>query len=414
MIKDYLAWLFKPTALLVPAQGKAHGPTVVRVPGWETLQLVSDCETLEQVNRATGHAFFGGSGNEFLTPLFGFQSVFTLDGDRHRLARRLIAGSLSQRRFANMMPQLDKIIASELEGVARQKGAINVGRLARRMAMKMTCLAVLGESEPDVAARLLPAFEGVTGFLANIVSYRKSFYARAPFPLNHMIAGRVATARDHIDALIGQQRSSGFEGQSVIQTLLRAQQEEEFDDIFIRDNLISIISAGYDTTGSALSWTLFWLSQDAAFADLRKRSADIGDAEAISQFVSEVLRYCPPLEILPRRPDEKVARDPGVTMVCPCPFQAHHNPATFDRPDEFRPSRFAERKYLPTEYFPFGAASRLCLGINIATPFLHMVVRQLLERNQYFRFRNRRFSPVRRNVSLWPNVRMKADFIPAD
>lgn len=413
MIKAYLGWLFKPAALLMPAKGKAHGSSVIRVPGWETLQLVSDHETLEQVNRATGRTFFGGSGNEFLTPLFGHQSVFTLDGDQHRLARRLIASSLTQRRVTDMMPQLDQIIASELDGVARQRGAIHVGRLARRMSMRMTCLAVLGQGEPGVAARLLPAFEGVTGFLANIVSYRRSFYERAPFPLNRMIADRVTTVRDHIDALIAQQRASGFEGHSVLETLLRAQEEEGFDDIFIRDNLISTISAGYDTTGSALSWTLFWLSQDAAFMDLRERTAAVGETDAITQFVAEALRYCPPLEILPRRPDEQVVLDPGVTMVCPCPLQAHHDPATFDQPEQFRPSRFADRKYRPTEYFPFGAASRLCLGINIAPPFLHMVVRHLLQRDRYFRFRNRRFAPVRRNVSLWPNVRMRADFIPA-
>lgn len=412
-MKTYLGWLFKPAELLVPSRGMLYGARIIRVPGWETLELVSDRETLERVNRATGRSYFGGSGNEFLSPLFGEESVFTLDGDRHRLARRLIAGSLTQRRVEQLMPQLDLMVGSELDKVAQHGRAINVGGLARRMTMRMTCLAILDSNEPKSAETLLPAFESVTGFLTNIVSYRKSFYKAAPFPLNHIVDSRINRVRTQIAALIAQQRAIGIDGPSVMEALLRAQSEEGYDDAFIRDNIISTISAGYDTTGSALSWTLFWLSQDGAFDRLRARIDQHGKSDAIAQFVSEALRYCPPLEILPRRPADNADVTPGVTMVCPCPFQVHHDPDIFEEPQSFLPERFAGRKYLATEYFPFGAASRLCLGINIAPQFLQLVVSHLLERNHYFRFRVRRFSPVRRNVSLWPSVRMRADWVAA-
>ena len=194
-MRDHLAWLFKPTKLLGPARSTADRAKILRVRGWETLDLVSDRETLEQINRTTGRSYFGGSGNEFLVPLFGEQSVFTLDGDRHRLARKIIGGSLTQRRTEQMAPVLQQIIASELDESFLCGGTIKVGPLARRLTMRMACVAIRDCSEPETATALLPLFESVTGFLANIVSYQKKFYKKAPFPLNRLIDGRIAKVR---------------------------------------------------------------------------------------------------------------------------------------------------------------------------------------------------------------------------
>ena len=410
-MKAYLAWLFKPAGLLLPAGGVGSRSLVIRVPGWETLELVSDRETLERINRETGRSYFGGNGNEFLAPLFGQESVFTLDGDMHRLARKLIAGALTQRRAAQIMPDIDAIVRAELARAAERPVFVDIGRMARRITMRVACLAILDESDPAVAAEVLPLFESVTGFLANIVSYRKSFWYTAPFPINRMTRGRIDRLRAKIDALIAARRARGGGGESVLDALLRGQKDGGYGDALIRDNLISTIAAGYDTTGSALSWTLFWLSQDGAFARLRARVADVGETAATAQFVAESLRYCPPLEILPRRPAPSAEVTPGVSMVCPCPLRAHHDPRTFDHPELFRPERFADRKYRPTEYFPFGAASRLCLGINIAPPLLEQVVARLLADNRWFRFRRRTFSPARRNVSLWPGAVIRADLV---
>lgn len=410
-ISEYLAWLFKPSLILLPPDQKEQ-LQVFEVPGWETLQFVSDPDKLKELNRAIGTEYFGGRGNGFLTALFGAQSVFTLDGDMHRLARRVIAPALTQARVEELRPALVAIVEAEV-AIANRKRKINAGQLARTITMRAACLAILGITDRNHALQLLQRFEAVTGFLANIVSYRKAFWSGGPFPLNLFVNRRIGRVRNSVDALIDTARIAGGKGGSVLDALVAGQTQGGYGDVFIRDNLVATLAAGYDTTGSAVTWMLFWLSQADNFAVLQHRSDEIGREAALDQFVSETLRYCPPLEILPRAPGENATVADGATMVCACPLRTHHDPKIFASPEKFDPARFDGRHYKLSEYYPFGSASRLCLGINIAPVLMKLLLGHLLDSKMHYRFDKRRFSPVRRNVSLWPSVRNRATPVPS-
>ena len=403
-IRGYLAWMFKPLRLLVGQHGTPPAD-MLHIPGWETIRLISSHEQLRDVNRQTGQTYWGGRGNGFLTPLFGVESVFTLDGPWHRIARRLVSSALTRTRADQLKPIIDEIVRDELDRV--EKGRItDAGALARRITMRVTCLTVLGVTERPVALRLLKRFDRVTGFLANPVSYNKALWGTLPFPLHVLINGRIGKVREAIGTIITTRKATRMRDGSVADVLICNQQEAGYSDTFIRDNLVATTAAGYDTNGSALTWMLFWLSQDGAYSHLLDRCEAVGLDRAADTFISETLRICPPLEILPRAVDAEMEDGlaDGASLVCPCPMRVHHDPALFENPASFQAERFDHRTYGPTEYFPFGAGSRLCLGMNFASLVMKAVLTELIARKAFFALSKRRFQPIRRNVSLWPGA----------
>jgi len=136
-IRGYLAWMFKPLRLLVGQHGTPPAD-MLHIPGWETIRLISSHEQLRDVNRQTGQTYWGGRGNGFLTPLFGVESVFTLDGPWHRIARRLVSSALTRTRADQLKPIIDEIVRDELDRV--EKGGYRRRCLGAADTMRVTCL----------------------------------------------------------------------------------------------------------------------------------------------------------------------------------------------------------------------------------------------------------------------------------
>ena len=416
-IAEYLRWLFFPRRFIFPKRrDKVLLDRPLQVPGWETLILVCDQQQLKEVNKNTGKCFSAGAGNEFLSALFGTQSVFTMDGRQHLMARRVI-GQVTSKAHANALsPFVDSLVTRALDELSVQK-KVHVGIFSRQIAMSVMAKLVLNSEDESVAGELFDKFEGTTGFLANLVSYRKSLWGeRALFGL---VSQRVQAIDKIVYPLISDEKMRSRQGDSIIEVLTSAQSENGYDDRFIRDNIISTIAAGYDTTGSAISWMLFWLSQDGQYEALLESRDDEFHEERIRSFILETLRYCPPLEILPRKVawpngDDSLVKqkwgDTNVTLICPCPHLVHHDPHIYDKPHVFDASRFLGKKYKQTEYFPFGASNRVCLGINIAQMIMQRILEGLLVRRRYFAFAAREFNPVRRNVSIWPGFVPRAHY----
>jgi len=409
---NYIRWLFFPSRFIFPRSRKME--RYLSIPGWETIEFVSSQEELKEINKATGKRYLGGAGNEFLSPLFGNSSVFTMDGDKHRLSRKIVGTSLSKKNIDKLDYQITLLIEQELEKLERYTLTC-VGKFTRKTSMKIISSIVLNMNDREDVSTLYTAFEATTGYLANVVSYCKPFWKnKGPLSVGAMVSRRVAT----IDSIIYKrirleqelQKKGPYAGTTTIECLVREQAKHGYDDRFIRDNLVSTIAAGYDTTGAAAMWMLHWFSLHANDSDQSIFEKLRNNPKYIESFVHESLRICPPLEILPRRENDdldQVGNDRVAKrkpLVCPCPHRVHHDKDIFKNPEEFSPYRFSEKKFTQTEYFPFGAASRLCLGSNLAIKILMSLLTQLVARDDYFHIYKKKFSPVRRNVSIWPSV----------
>ena len=420
-VSNHIAWLFFPSRFF-DGRYKRSG---LRIPGWETVHFIDSQDELQQVNRATGDVFLGGAGNAFLEALLGPQSVFLLDDERHRFTRRLMGSALTNRICQQNTPKIDAIIA---ERIATLKPGRTLGFsvFARQTTMQILCKVVLDVDDAAQVNRIYRRFEATTGFLANIVSYYKPFWKRRRFlSVGTYVEHLVGLIDKEIYAVIATARAQKrSEPMTALDVLLAGQDEHGYDDAYIRDNLVALLAAGYDTTGSALSWCIYWMGREQGVFARAAQSAYSGDMRPISAFRAEVLRYCPPIEILPRRirPGEfERAKDlaPSLAgsagsesgdgpMVCPCVHRVHHDPSVHKSPDRFDPDRFAETEAQPpNSYMPFGAGVRMCLGINYGKLIADRFLLAFALQNLRVDLNSDRFAPVRRNVSLWPGFTLK-------
>lgn len=409
---DYVSWLFFPRRFLFPEiERRDH-----RVPGWETVRFVQSQEELQAVTKTTGDVFLGGAGNEFLELLLGPQSVFRLDHEKHQLSRQIAGAALTQCTGADFTAAADRYIDQALDA-ARPRRLLALSRWSRALTMRAMCKLVMDIDDPAMARRYFKRFEATTTYLANVVSYTKSMWRpRGRFSVGS-IANSVVSGVDRlVFEAIRDRKAAGASGPSPLDALIRGQETHGYDDAFIRDNVVALLAAGYETTGSAIAWMLYWLSQDGAYDRLHAHRLE-GDTEYLTAFRKECLRYCPPIEILPRSvapdrceaaaqvlPDLSAVAGERPPMVCPFVHRVHHDAAVHPKPDEFDPERFRNRTYRPTEYLPFGLGRRYCLGAVAGQRLMDRTLERLLARGLRCDLLSRSLTPVRRNVTIWPGL----------
>ncbi|MGY3438642.1 cytochrome P450 [Marinovum sp. KMM 9879] len=191
----------------------------------------------------------------------------------------------------------------------------------------------------------------------------------------------------------------------------------------LRDNLLTFIVAGHETTALSLAWSLYLCAfdqevQDRARAEaqsvLQGRAAGGADVEKlpyIRQIVDEAMRLYPPAGIVSRtaqKADELCGREirPGDTVMIPI-YALHRNGLLWDDPDAFRPARFADRKAVPRfAYLPFGDGPRICIGASFAIQEAVIILATLLSRFRFTQVAGRDPEPVmiitvRPNGGVW-------------
>lgn len=369
------------------------------------------------MNKATGNVFLGGAGNAFLGMLLGPQSVFLLDHERHRLARHIISPTLTPQIAASYTECFARYVNEALDHASLQ-WFTRLGSWSRAVTMRAMCKIVLGIEDQKRADLFFRRFEATTGFLANFISYWKAtWHPCGRFSIGALAAHIVRGVDEVVYQAIAERKREGATWETPLDALIRGQKTHGYDDGFIRDNLVALLAAGYDTTGSATTWMLYWIEQTNAYATLQSKRL-LGDTAYLEAFRNEALRYCPPIEILPRKIEkdqmalaEAILSDLSLRdknqdspMVCPFAHRVHHDPAIYEDPNRFDPTRFINRTYKNSEYFPYGAGPRLCLGINIAPVLMDQVLEKLLSRKLRFVRSIAALSPVRRNVSIWPGI----------
>ena len=240
---------------------------------------------------------------------------------------------------------------------------------------------------------------------------------------------RFTAVRKQTDELIGQlirdRASADDRGDDILSMLLEAEYDDgsRMDELEVRDQLLSILSAGHETTAIAMAWTLYWLHRhpeklNRLLEDISEQ-APTGDPEALTQIpyldavVNERLRIHPVLPDLAR----KLCRDAELmgcklkagTAVGAVAFLTHRDPEIYENPDEWIPERFLDHKFSPFEFYPFGGGNRRCIGAAFASFEAKVVLGTLLSAYHFELLDNRPLSVERRHITLMPRggVRMR-------
>jgi cytochrome P450 len=341
----------------------------------------------------------GGFGD--LIPLLG-DGLLTIDGGYHRRARRIMLPAFHRERIAASAATMVAEAEAALAGW-RPGDVVDVYHWARNLAMRIAMRALLGldPNDGDTGARAAVEFERALSYYGADFALR---FLRGPgTPWSRMMKSRAAL--DEIVYAEIRRRRAAADGDAgdVLGMLLAATDEDgsALSDREVRDQAITLLFAGHDTTTSTVTFLLYELARNPhELAVLYGEQDELlpgGAAPRLEQLagglprlemaLDETLRLYPPAWIGPRRSVESCeiagVSVPANSYVNYCSWASHRLPEVFSDPEAFVSERFApERKAaLPKgAYVPFGGGSRTCIGMRFGQMEIRAIATLLLQR----------------------------------
>jgi unspecific monooxygenase len=399
-------------------------PFTIRLAGYGKLVMLASPDAVRDVFRGDPHDLHSGEGNEFLSVTVGATSVLVLDEEPHARQRRILVPPLKGERMRSFFDAMQTAVeAVRAWPVGRP---VRMDQPMRQITLRVILQAVLGRL-PDpqrddlerMVHRLLELGRGRYGLI--LVQLIPRWLIRNPrwFPF----ARQLRALDTALFALIDERRRQpeAARGDNVLADLLAARHDDgqPLTDQEIRDGVLTLLTAGHDTTSIALAWALEQIIPRPDVVgrltdELRQvtgggppRADQLHRLEYLDAAIRESLRtrtILPFVVRLTKRPFTASGREypPGV-LLCPCNHLVHRRADLYPQPDAFRPERFLERKYAAHEWFPFGGGNRMCLGMAFALYEMKVVLSSLLAEVQLARPPGSRSRPIRRGISLAPD-----------
>jgi cytochrome P450 len=335
----------------------------------------------------------------------GPNSILLLDRERHLAERRLLSPAFHGDAIRNLEEVARK--ATEREMQKWEDGAVLAARPAmQRITFEVIVRAVLGVENPELRKRLLDAFEPVfkVSPAALLPAFQIDLGSLSPY-------GRFRRAIERLDQvlfdLISERRATDPQ-QDILGMLLAAKNAEgqPLDDRHIRDEMVTLLLAGHETTATALAWALELLARHPRVLDEARSALATDQDELIEAVAAETLRVRPVVLDVWRRLSEPMElggyRLPAETTVLPAIYLVHSDSRRHSRPADFDPLRFDGGRPPRDIWLPFGGGRRRCLGASLAQMELRVILSAILAEFVFEPTSNRPEQPRFRGVTLAP------------
>jgi cytochrome P450 len=328
--------------------------------------------------------------------------LLTIDGDFHRRSRLIMLPAFHREHIAacaDAVVQETERALDQLEPGA----SIDLYAWTRHLAVRVAMRALFGVDPDSEQARAIDAaalFEEALSFYSSEYVLRILRGRFSPWARMQQAARKLDTL---IYAEISRRRVTGERGHDILSLLLDASDEDgnTLSDLQVRDEVMTLLFAGHDTTTSTVSFMFYELArhphvlarllaeQDDQLTDGRPTTAQLmsGELTELEMVLDETLRKYPPAWIGPRRAVDSFEFHgqtvPAKAFVNYCSWASHHLKDVFPEPDEFRPERFASEASaaLPKgAYVPFGGGSRTCIGMRFGQLEVRAIATLILSR----------------------------------
>jgi cytochrome P450 len=372
----------------------------------------SDPEVLKGVFQGPADVFHAGEARAMLEPVVGRRSVLVLDGEEHMRARKLLLPSFQGTHVKTHERTME-------EATRAQMGRWPTGRafpLRPRfqvITLDIILRAIFGFDVAERRAEMHAAVERLLA-VANspLVAIPWLARDRGRFSPGRALAQRRAAVDALVYRQITERRSdpSASERDDVLSVLLGARDEDghDLDDETLRDELMTLLLAGHETTATALAWAVERLVRHPAAMQrlLDELEAEPGGGRYLDAVVKETLRVRPVIGDVGRvvsRPVEVGGyRLPAGTMLAPAVATVHLDRDSYDDPKAFRPERWLEDSPPGQAWIPFGAGRRSCLGAGFALFEMKVVLRTILGALRLRAARSEDERATVRNITLVP------------
>jgi cytochrome P450 len=367
-------WIARPTALLRRCQARFGEPFTLRIATSDApMVLISDPQEIKRVFAAGPDVLRPGAGSAALEPFTGPSSILVLDGAEHLRQRKLMLPPFHGDALQRWRATIAELAAAELDGWPPGTPLRTHPRM-QQLTLEVILRVVFGGGDAELRDAIRRALD-LTTSLPRLTAM--SLVQRDIGPWRTFMR-----AVRRLDALLYERIDGAADDGSVL-TLLKAARHEDGSPpsrADLRDQLVTLLAAGHETTAGALAWALERLARRP---DVLERIRD-GDDAYLDAVVKEVLRVRPVLSVLPRKVVESFETGgwslPAGVHVTPCIYLAHRRPDVWDDPTAFRPERFLDGAPEPYTFIPFGGGVRRCVGAAFATLEMREVLRAVAAR----------------------------------
>jgi cytochrome P450 len=400
----------RPTAFLERCRARYGTPFTIRLLGQPPLVMISDPEEIKQIFQADPDVLHPGEGARILEPIVGSHSVILLDEAPHLEQRKLLLPAFHGERMQRLAGLMRELTDAEIESWPQEQPLELHGRL-QGLTLEIVLRAVFGLER---GAKL----DSLRGLLTRILAFSESPLSLLPPPPRAIsrftpmarFERLLGEADELIYALIEERRGAESDGEDVLALLLAARHEDgsEMSSAELRDELMTALVAGHETTASQLTWAFERIAREPRVQALL--SAEIEDdagEDYLTATINEILRHRPVLPNaeprLVKQPIEigGVLYPPGVALLANA-YLIHHDPAIYPDPYAFRPERFLEQAPGTYTWIPFGGGRRRCLGASFALQEMRIVLRAVLERYKLGAPGTRAERTRRRSITISP------------
>jgi cytochrome P450 len=422
-------WVYRPVPFMRACARRYGDCFTLRLPNNPPIVFFSDPEGIKEIFTGDPEKLPAGESRAILRPLVGQYSLLLLDGARHRQQRKLMMPPFHGERmhaYGEVMravtdhiidrwpsgqpfPLQPEMQAITLDVILRTVFGVDEGAALTRLRDRLTEFLTLSTNPLRLALSQFPKLQFLFRSITNPERMQQLLRE-----VDELLYAQIAQRRAPSDSDRG----------DVLTLLIEARDEagQQMSDVELRDELITLLLAGHETTATSLSWAFHWILQRADVQEKLHRelrhageigkipTQDIAKLEYLDAVIKETQRMLPIIPLVPRvlhEPMRLGGRDlPAGVVVAPCTYLTHHRPDLWANPDHFDPDRFLGRRLSPYEFFPFGGGIRFCLGAAFAIYEMKIVLAQVLSRVALRPAPGQTVRVVRRGITFAPSAGM--------
>jgi cytochrome P450 family 135 len=406
-----LRWAFRPVAFMEDCRRQLGDSFSVRFLGFERpMVMISDPAAIKELYREPSHGLPPGR-NIILEPILGPKSLLIQEGAEHLSRRRLMLPAFHGERMRSYEETMTEIVEAEIDSWPLQEEFPIHARM-QAVTLEVILRVVFGVSSG-------PRLERLRGMLSTVLEETTApgrqvlglalqrFGGNGPFA---RFEGQLREVDELLLAEIAEHRHRPdlAEREDILSMLMLAEFEDgtRMEDRELRDQLMTLLLAGHETTATALAWTFDLLLRHPAAMRRLRDSLEAGEEDYLRATISEALRLRPVIPLAGRRLSKELVADgmtlPEGTDVTPAIWLTHTRPDIYPEPFAFKPERFLEDGPDTYSWIPFGGSVRRCIGATFAEFEMRVVLREVLTRCELHKANPLPERTGRRNITLSP------------
>jgi len=388
LARSTLQWWRRPLEVMEHCRATYGDTFTYRIAHEGTWVMVSDPEAVKQVFTGDPRLLHAGEANIVLLPVVGQHSVLLLDEPEHMAQRKLMLPPFHGKRMQRYGELMSGVAAEEIARWPSDR-RLKVRPRMQAVTLEVILRAVFGIAEGERQTRLR---DELRTLLDAISDPRRAIFLLVLGPERIRRFPPFRRAMERVDALvideIRARRSSPdlAEREDILSLLLQARHEDgqEMSDRELRDELMTLLVAGHETTATALAWAIELLARHPEELARLEREVDAGEDAYLDAVIKETLRLRPVIALVLRKLVEPMEIGghllPAGVSVAPSIYLMHRRAELYPEPERFRPERFLERPAGTYTWIPFGGGVRRCLGGAFAEFEMQVVLRELVSR----------------------------------